>query len=78
LRKAEADSRTASGNSSWAKLALLEIESDVIAAFDLKYCTQTDAAELTARIKKALQVLNGLLRSTMRGFKDKKFKPVNG
>lgn len=63
-----------------ARGSLLEIESDVIAAFDLMYCTQTEAAELTKLIKKALQILNGLLRSTTRGFKNKKFKPapVNG
>lgn len=59
-----------------ARGSLLEIESDVIAAFDLQYCTQTEAAELTERIKSALRVLNGLLRSTRRGFKAKKFKPL--
>ena len=61
--------------------SLLELESHLIAAFDLKYCGEKETAEVGERIKKAIQVVNGLLRSTMRRpFKNKKFKPepVNG
>ena len=56
----------------------MELESDVIAAFDLEYCTQNEASELTQRIKRVAQLINGLLRSSAKGFPAKKYKPVNG
>jgi len=61
-----------------ARGSLMELESDVIAAFDLKYCTQNEASELTEQISRVAQLINGLLRSSAKGFPAKKYKPVNG
>jgi four helix bundle protein len=58
-----------------ARGSLLEVESDVISAFDLEYCTREQAADLTQRIKQVAQLLNGLLRASENGFASKKYKP---
>ncbi|HVS33700.1 MAG TPA: four helix bundle protein [Thermoanaerobaculia bacterium] len=76
-----AEGRGRLSNAEWqqflgqARGSLMELESDVIAAFDLEYATAEEVADLGIRIQRAAQVLNGLLRSTRRGFKQKKYKP---
>ncbi|HUP47577.1 MAG TPA: four helix bundle protein [Thermoanaerobaculia bacterium] len=57
--------------------SLMELESDTIAAFDLGYCQQDEAAALTEQLKRVAQLINGLLRSTKRKFPAKKYS-VNG
>ena len=57
-----------------ARGSLMELESDVIAAFDLEYANAERAGQLARQIQKAAQVLNGLLRSTRGRFKVKKYK----
>ena len=59
-----------------ARGSLLELESDVIAAWDLKYCTVEEAAELTNKITRALRTINGCLRKSAQGFAAKKYKPT--
>lgn len=54
--------------------SVMELESDVVAAFDLGYCTQEEAAALTAKRQRVAQLINGLLRSSSKGFANKKFK----
>jgi four helix bundle protein len=62
-----------------ARGSLLELESDVIAAFDLRYCTRENAKELGTQLKRATQLVNGLLRSSMRSaFRAKKFQAAPG
>ena len=65
--------------------SLMELESDLIAAFDLGYCTKEHAGEIARQIKRAVQLVNGLLRSAMRKeFDSKKYsqprnrRPVPG
>jgi four helix bundle protein len=58
-----------------ARGSLMELESDVIATFDLKYCTLDEAANVTQRIKRVAQLINGLLRASAKGFPAKKYKP---
>ena len=58
-----------------ARDSLMALESDVIAAFDLKHCTQDEAANVTQRIKRVAQLINGLLRASAKGFPAKKYKP---
>ena len=57
-----------------ARGSLMELESHVIAAFDLKYCTRDHAAELAALMRRTAQLINGVLRSTRGQFKTKKYK----
>jgi four helix bundle protein len=60
-----------------ARGSLMELESDVIAAFDLKYITAAEADEPAEQIRKTTQLVNGLLRASMRApHKEKKYKPV--
>jgi four helix bundle protein len=60
-----------------ARGSLMEVESDVIAAFDLKYCSDAEVAAVGKQIQKAAQLVNGLLRKSMHPtFKNKKYKPV--
>jgi four helix bundle protein len=75
---AEGDGRLSQGE--WiqflghARGSLMELESDVIAAFDLAYCDKESAAQIGLRIRRTSQLLNGLLRSAMRKhFDAKKF-----
>jgi four helix bundle protein len=58
-----------------ARGSLLELESAVVSAHDLKYCTDEQSADAGARIVRAVQLVNGCLRSSMEGFEKKKFKP---
>ena len=55
--------------------SLMELESHVIAAFDLEYCSRNEAAEIAERIRAATRLVNGLLRSSKKSFPAKKFKP---
>ena len=75
---AEGDGRLSQGE--WiqflghARGSLMELESDVIAAFDLAYCDKESASRIGLQIRRAAQLVNGLLRSTMRKhFDAKKF-----
>jgi four helix bundle protein len=64
-----------------ARGSLMELESASIAAFDLHYCTKEEGAELAKSIRRCAQVVNGCLRSSLRGdFPGRKFKspPANG
>jgi four helix bundle protein len=63
-----------------ARGSLLELASATIAAFDLKYCTVEGASEVTTQTRRVVQLVNGLLRITRRGFAAKKFapQPANG
>ena len=61
--------------------SLLELESHIVAAFDLGYCSLEESRDLTEKVKRVVQLVNGLLRSSMKGFKSKKYKlepPANG
>ncbi len=58
-----------------ARGSLLELESQVIAAFDLEYLSLQEAADMTERIRGVTRVINGLLNATRKGFKVKKYKP---
>ncbi len=59
-----------------ARGSLMEIESDAILAFDLKYCTHEEGAALTEQIRQVARLVNGLLRKSAKGFATKKFKPA--
>ena len=53
--------------------SLMELESAVMSAFDLHYCTQSEAEQLTAAIQRVAQLVNGLLRASRRDFVSKKY-----
>ena len=56
--------------------SLLEVESDVVAACDLQYCTDPEAELVLKQIQKAAQIINGMLRRTMHPkYQTKKYKP---
>jgi four helix bundle protein len=61
-----------------ARGSLMELESAIIVSYDLRYCTRTAAAEIGAQLKRTMQLVNGLLRASAKGYASKKFKPVNG
>ena len=61
-----------------ARGSVLELESAIICAFDLQYCTQEQAAAVTNQVKRVAQLINGTLRSTMQGYPKKKFAPDTG
>jgi four helix bundle protein len=85
---AEGDGRLSKGE--WiqflghARGSLMELESHLIAAFDLAYCSKEQAKEIAGDIKRSAQLVNGLLRASMRkDFDTKKYGPqksrsVNG
>jgi four helix bundle protein len=60
-----------------ARGSLMELESDVIVTFDLGYASREELAPLMKRIRECLQLINGLLRASAKGFEAKKYKPVN-
>ena len=75
---AEGDGRLSTGE--WihflgqARGSIMELESDVIVAFDLGYCERAATQEIGLRIRQVAQLINGTLRSAMRGkFNTKKF-----
>jgi hypothetical protein len=54
----------------------MELESDLVAVFDLRYCSPKETSEVAAQLKKTVQLVNGLLRSSMKAdFEGKKFRP---
>ena len=59
-----------------ARGSLMELESQLIVAFDLKYCSRDDTSEVGKAINNVAQLLNGLLRASTKGFPAKKYKPV--
>ncbi len=56
----------------------MELESDAIIAFDLGFAPRDALAPLMVLIRETLQLVNGLLRASRRGFASKKYKPVSG
>jgi four helix bundle protein len=75
---AEGDGRLSRGE--WiqflgqARGSVIELESDVIAAFDLHYCDKAQTEEVGLKIRRVAQLVNGTLRSaTGRRFEKKKF-----
>ncbi len=55
----------------------MELESDAIIAFDLGFATRETLTPIMALIREVLQLLNGLLRASAKGFASKKYKPVS-
>ncbi len=75
---AEGDGRLSAGE--WihflgqARGSLMELESDVISAFDLRYCDKEQTEQIGLKIRQVAQLVNGTLRSAMRKtFKTKKY-----
>jgi len=60
----------------YARGSLLELESALIIAFDLKYVTREQIQPFGERIALVIKPINGLLRASTAGFPTKKF-PVN-
>jgi len=60
----------------YARGSLLELESALIIAFDLKYVTREQIQPFGERIALVIKPINGLLRASTEGFPTKKF-PVN-
>ena len=60
----------------YARGSLLELESALILAFDLKYVTREQLQPIVERIALVIKPINGLLRASTTGFPTKKF-PVN-
>jgi len=60
----------------YARGSLLELESALIIAFDLKYVTREQIQPIGERIALVIKPINGLLRASTEGFPTKKF-PVN-
>ena len=58
-----------------ARGSLYELESPATVSLDLKYCTEEQHADVHARIRRAIQLVNGCLRKSTRGFEKKKYKP---
>ena len=58
-----------------ARGSLYELESDLMSALDLKYCTAEQHADACERVRSAIRLVNGCLRKSMEGFEQKKFKP---
>ena len=56
--------------------SLMELESQVIAAYDLRYCSREEAAEITRQIRDVARLVNGLLRASVQGFETKKYRPA--
>ena len=56
-----------------ARGSLMELESDLIIAFDRKYCTPDEATAAAAQIKRTIQCVNGCLRKSRDGFEKKKY-----
>jgi four helix bundle protein len=55
--------------------SLHELESAVVSAFDLRYCSAEEAAHLSREIQEVIRLINGLLRRSAQGHARKKFKP---
>ena len=75
---AEGDGRLSKGE--WiqflgqARGSIMELESDVIVAFDLGYCERAATHEIGLKIQQVAQLVNGTLRSaTRKNFKTKKY-----
>jgi four helix bundle protein len=60
-----------------ARGSLMELESDAIVAFDLGYASREVLIPVMKLIRECLQLVNGLLRASTKGFEGKKFKPVS-
>ena len=57
-----------------ARGSLMEVESFVIVACDLGYCTNEQSDALSGEVSRVAQLINGVLRSTRKGFPAKKYK----
>ena len=59
-----------------ARGSLLELESHLILAYDLKYATKAEIKPVADLTYQVLKLINAMLRGSQKGFTKKKFKPL--
>jgi four helix bundle protein len=59
-----------------ARGSLLELESHLIIAYDLKYAIRAEIKPVADLTYEVLKLINAMLRGSQKGFSQKKFKPL--